>query len=246
MNKKVLDVAHVNHKMCLNHLACPECLDCLGDAQLRMESTHICLHGFKMFSNILLPAMSSHTVSVVNGVSAAAAKPKTFSQTYVKRLWQYSTTVNWESCEPTLEYIRYFKILQNSYHDSLLHRKDEIFKQCTHAHTHTHLHDNPTQIQQNPGPMIKALAWTKTCKHHFTTIWQSVFFGANGRLTVSGRHELMASSDCVLSRWISESTVTTVELVWNQTGVEFVWYRGYPQIQWYIIFPKTSWTSDMG
>ena len=98
MNKKVLDVAHVNHKMCLNHLACPECLDCLGDAQLRIKSTHICLHGFKMFSNILLPAMSSHTVSLVNGVSAAAANPKTFSQTYVKGLktsrWQYSTTVN--------------------------------------------------------------------------------------------------------------------------------------------------------
>jgi len=173
MNKKVLDVAHVNRKMCLNHLACPECLDCLlGDAQLRMESTHICLHGFKVFWTyffqpcLRIPAYRFLSEWCKCGSCEAQDFFTDLCQRTLYSRWQYSTTVNWESCEPTLEYIRCFKILQNSYHDSLLHRKDEIFKQCTHAHTHTHLHDNPTQIQQNPGPMIKALAWTKTCKHH--------------------------------------------------------------------------------
>ena len=182
----------------------------------------------------------------MNGVSAAAANPKTFSQTYVKGLktsrWQYSTTVNWESCEPTLEYIRYFKATMIP---SYTERTRSSNNARTHIHTHTYttILDKSNKIQdqwskplleQKPANTIK-LRFGKACFLVQMAGWQSQA-GTNfhGQLCRA-----------VLSRWISESTVTTVELVWNQTGVEFVW-KWVPQDPMIYHLPQNIMDIDWG
>ena len=185
-----------------------------------------------------------------SGVSVAAASPATSSQISVKRLCiQDAYTVQTYIESPvnrhwTLHHkIAWFHATQ----------KREIFKQCMHAHTHKHKHsghfqNNPTEIQQYPGPMIKALEENpantiKTaCDLANCAFWWKYLAGSLRQARIK------TAFFSVLSRWISESVnqQTRAKFVWNQTGLEFLWKWVSQNPIFWIIFPVEHTGSGSG
>ena len=198
-----------------------------------------------MFSNILLSAMSSHTVSF--WCECGSCESATSSQISVKRLCiQDAYTVQTYIESPvnrhwTLHHkIAWFHATQ----------KREIFKQCMHAHTHKHKHsghfqNNPTEIQQYPGPMIKALEEILQTPLKLHADLANCAFGENIWLAVSGRHELklLSSLSCHDE---SVNQQTRAKFVWNQTGLEFLWKWVSQNPIFWIIFPVEHTGSGSG